>query len=290
MPGDRTTRTIAVVDVAAARRKSRARRRAPWLKVRASLVLMSLPLVVFLALPVITVILRAPPTLFLRHLGDAAVIKAMWLSCTTTITTTIVTILAGTPLAYLLARHRFRGRSLVETLVEAPMVLPPAVAGLGLLLAFGRRGLVGGPLSTLGLNIAFTEVAVILAQLFVAAPFYVKAAIGGFSGVDREVEQAAALDGASGWQIFHMVTAPLAWPALFGGVVMTWARALGEFGATLIFAGNLPGRTQTMPLAIYLGFELDLSVALTLAVILLVISFAILLLVKGALRSRMLVS
>lgn len=277
-------------DVATARPKSRANRRAPWLKARASLVLMSLPLVIFLALPVITVVLRAPPTLFLRHLRDVAVIQAVWLSCTTTITTTIVTILAGTPLAYLLARHRFRGRSLVETLVEAPMVLPPAVAGLGLLLAFGRRGLVGAPLSQLGLNIAFTEVAVILAQLFVAAPFYVKAAIGGFSAVEREVEQAAALDGASGWQTFRMVTAPLAWPALFGGVVMTWARALGEFGATLIFAGNLPGRTQTMPLAIYLGFELDLSVALTLAVILLLISFAILLLVKGALRSRMLVS
>ena len=166
------------------------------------------------------------------------------------------------------------------------MVLPPSVAGIVLLLAFGRRGLLGAYLSAAGIDIAFTSVAVVLAQLFVAAPFYVKAAISAFGGVDRDLEQAAALDGASGWGIFRHVTVPLAWPVLFGGAVMSWARALGEFGATIIFAGNFPGRTQTMPLAIYIGFELELSRALTLSVILLVISFLVLFVVKGLLRQR----
>ena len=123
-----------------------------------------------------------------------------------------------------------------------------------------------------------------LAQLFVAAPFYIKAAAAGFAGIDRELEQAAALDGASPFQVFRYVTAPLSWTALFGGAVMTWARALGEFGATIIFAGNFIGRTQTMPLAIYQGFEQELNVALTLSVILLAVSFAVLFLVKGVLR------
>ena len=194
--------------------------------------------------------------------------------------------LMDTPLAYWLARHRFRGRQLIDTLLDLPMVLPPAVAGIALLVAFGRRGLVGASLNELGITLAFTQTAVVLAQLFVAAPFYVKAAIAGFGAVDQDLEQAAALDGASGWGIFRYITVPLAWPTLFGGAVMTWARALGEFGATIIFAGNFPGRTQTMPLAIYIGFELDLNVALTLAVILLATSFFVLFVVKGLLRQR----
>jgi molybdate transport system permease protein len=126
----------------------------------------------------------------------------------------------------------------------------------------------------------------VLAQVFVAAPFYIKAAIAGFEGIERELEQAAAIDGADHWRIFRHITAPLAWSSLLGGAVMTWARALGEFGATIIFAGNFPGRTQTMPLAIYIGLELDLSTALTLSVILLSVSFLVLLLVKGLLRQR----
>ncbi|HSH81655.1 MAG TPA: molybdate ABC transporter permease subunit, partial [Herpetosiphonaceae bacterium] len=180
--------------------------------------------------------------------------------------------------------HTFRGRTLLETLIEAPMVLPPAVAGVGLLLAFGRRGIWGSYLESLGIALAFTPAAVVMAQLFVAAPFYVKSAVGGFLEVDQELEQAAELDGASAWQVFRHVTVPLSLPALLGGAVMTWARALGEFGATILFAGNLPGRTQTMPLAIYLGFELDLSVALTLAVILLACSFGVLILTRGLLK------
>ncbi|MCB0164190.1 MAG: ABC transporter permease subunit, partial [Anaerolineae bacterium] len=156
-----------------------------------------------------------------------------------------------------------------------------------LLMAFGRRGLVGEWLEVGGLHIAFTQVAVVLAQTFIAAPFYVKAAMLGFAGVDRDLEQAAALDGAGGWQAFRFVTLPLAWTALLSGAVMTWARALGEFGATIIFAGNYPGRTQTMPLAIYIGFELDLDIALTLSVILVGCSFVVLLVVKGLLQREL---
>ncbi|MCB0222962.1 MAG: ABC transporter permease subunit, partial [Anaerolineae bacterium] len=153
------------------------------------------------------------------------------------------------------------------------------------LMAFGRRGILGSYLEIMGVSIAFTQIAVVMAQTFVAAPFYVKAAILGFSSIEPELEQAAALDGASGRQIFRFITIPLSWMALLSGMVMTWARALGEFGATIIFAGNFPGRTQTMPLAIYIGFELDLDVALTLAVILIGFSFLVLMIVKGILRS-----
>jgi molybdate transport system permease protein len=154
-------------------------------------------------------------------------------------------------------------------------------------MAFGRRGLVGEWLEIWGLHIAFTQVAVILAQTFIAATFYVKAAALGFGSIDNDLEQAAALDGAGGWQVFRFITLPLSWSALLSGAVMTWARALGEFGATIIFAGNYPGRTQTMPLAIYIGFELDLDVALTLAVILVGCSFVVLMIVKGLLQREL---
>src|SRR5690606_14245397 len=153
--------------------------------------------------------------------------------------------------------------------------------GIALLLAFGRRGLFGQYLDAWSIHIAFTQTAFVMAQLFVASPLFIRAAASGFAAIDPELEQAAALDGASGWQIFSLITLPLARTALLGGAVMTWARALGEFGATIIFAGNFPGRTQTMPIAIYLGFELDLNIALTLAIILLAASFLVLLVVKG---------
>jgi molybdate transport system permease protein len=164
--------------------------------------------------------------------------------------------------------------------LDLPMVLPPSVAGIALLIAWGRRGVLGQYLDAAGISIAFSTVAVVIAQTFVAAPFYIKAAAAGFASVERELEQAAAIDGATPWRVFTAITLPLARPALLGGLVMTWARALGEFGATIIFAGNFPGRTQTMPLAIYLGFELQFDVALTLAVILLGTSFAVLFVVK----------
>jgi molybdate transport system permease protein len=145
---------------------------------------------------------------------------------------------------------------------------------------------VGQTLAGFGLEIAFTPVAVVLAHTFVAAPFYVQAAKAAFSGVDRDLEQAAAVDGATPLRVFQLITVPLTLPALFGGILMTWARALGEFGATIIFAGNFPGRTQTMPLAIYIGFEIDLQSALTLSFVLLVLSLTVLLVVRGVLRQR----
>jgi molybdate transport system permease protein len=248
--------------------------------------LVSLPLILFFALPLLALVLRVSPTDVVEGLGELEVRQAISLSLTTTLVTVGITVLFGTPLAYLLARRRFVGRTVVDTLIDLPMVLPPAVAGIALLVTFGRRGLLGQYLEIGGIEIAFTQTAVVLAQTFVAAPFYVKTALGAFSNLNRDLEEAAALDGASSQQIFRFVTLPLTLPALFGGAVMTWARALGEFGATIIFAGNFPGRTQTMPLAIYIGFEIDLRIALTLAVILLAVSFTVLLVVKGLLRQR----
>ena len=250
------------------------------------LVLASVPVLLFLIVPLLALVLRIAPAQLLANLLNTEVAQAIWLSIVTTLLTLLLTIVAGTPLAYLLARRRFRGRAVLDTLIDLPMVLPPSVAGIALLVAFGRRGLLGQYLSSLGLEVAFTQTAVILAQTFVAAPLYIKAAMAGFAGVDRELEQAAALDGANGLDVFRYVTLPLAGMSLLAGAVMTWARALGEFGATIIFAGNFPGRTQTMPLAIYIGFELELNVALTLSVILLGTSFAVLFLVKGVLRQH----
>lgn len=245
---------------------------------------LSLPLLGFLVLPLAALFLRTSPTHFRANLADPRVLQAITLSLETSLITALATVVLGTPVAYLLARRRFPLRRLVDTLVDLPTVLPPAVAGVALLVAFGRRGLIGGLLAGAGIYIAFTSVAVVMAQTFVAAPFYVKAAMIGFASIDRELEQAAALDGANSWQVFRQISVPLTRPALLGGCVMTWARALGEFGATIIFAGNLPGRTQTMPLAIYMGFEVDLDIALTLSVILVACSFLVLMLVKGLLQ------
>jgi molybdate transport system permease protein len=243
-----------------------------------------LPLLALLTLPLISLVLKTPPLAVLASLGDATTRQAIALSLRTSLLTVLVVVLFGTPLAYLLARKRLRGASLLEVVLDLPTVLPPAVAGLALLMAFGRRGLLGGWLAGLGIQLPFTPFAVVMAQTFVAAPYYIKAAALGLSGVSNELEQAAALDGATPLQTFRYVTLRLAWQGIVGGIALCWARALGEFGATIIFAGNLPGRTQTMPLAVYLGFELDLTRALTLAVILLAISFVILVAVRTILR------
>ncbi len=246
----------------------------------------SLPIILLVLLPLLALVLRVTPADFIAALAEPSVGQALQLSFTTTLISTVLVLIFGTPAAYLLARRRFPGHALVETLLEIPMVLPPAVAGIALLVAFGRRGLFGPWLEVAGIDIAFTQVAVILAQLFVAGPFYVKAATSAFAEGDREVEQAAAVDGAGPIGVFRHVTLPLAIVPLIGGTVMMWARALGEFGATIIFAGNFPGRTQTMPLAIYLGFELDLKVSIVLGVIFLLIAGVVLLLVKGILRRQ----
>lgn len=240
----------------------------------------AVPMILFLTLPLLALIWRTELTDIITHLAQPVARRAIVLSLWTSATATLLSVLLGTPLAVLMTRRQFRGRRALDTLIDLPTVLPPAVAGLALLMAFGRRGMLGQGLSVAGIEIAFTSLAVILAQLFVASPYYIRAAIGGLSRSAVALEEAAALDGADGRQIFRFVTVPLARASLLGGLVMTWARALGDFGATILFAGNYPGRTQTMPLAIYIGFELDLDVALALSVVLMATAFAILLLVK----------
>jgi molybdate transport system permease protein len=203
---------------------------------------------------------------------DPSVLQAMKLSLVTSALAALFAVLAGTPLAYALANWEFRGRSLVEILIDLTLVLPPSVAGVALLIAFGRRGAFGPALAVFGIHLPFSTAAVVLAQLFVAAPFFVRAARIGFEAIDQQLQEAATTEGASPWQLFRFVMLPLAWRAVLGGLVLCWTRALGEFGATILFAGNMPGRTQTMPLAIYLGFERDIGVALALSVILMAVS------------------
>jgi molybdate transport system permease protein len=176
---------------------------------------------------------------------------ALRLSAITTLLTLMLAVTLGTPLAFVLARRNFPGREAIDTLIGLPIVLPPAVAGVGLLMAFGRRGLLGPTLAGLGVTVGFTTAAVVLAQLFVSAPFYVRAARTAFESVDQELEIVSRTLGVSNWRTFWRVTVPVALPGLISGSVFCWARALGEFGATIMFAGSFQGRTQTMPLAIY---------------------------------------
>jgi molybdate transport system permease protein len=252
----------------------------PRAKISAVWRYLSLPMLIFLSIPIIALFLRISPTSLIENLRQPEVLQAIGLSLVTTIISTLLIIIAGTPLAFTHSRGPYRFSRLVDTLIDLPLVLPPAVAGVALLMAFGRRGILGGFLADFGIQIAFTPIAVIIVQVFVAAPFYIKSASLAFANIDRELEHSAALDGASSLQIFRYLTMPLSWSALLGGGVMSWARALGEFGATIIFAGNFPGRTQTMPLAIYIGFEMDLDIALTLSVILILLSFLALFVAK----------
>ncbi len=219
----------------------------------------------FLGLPVVTLVARAILDGSLVHaLGSPVVLDALVLSLVTTAISLTITVVMGLPLAFVLARWRFRGKGLVEAIVDLPIVLPPSVAGLALLLVFGRLGLLGAPLHELGISVSFTMVAVVLAQTFVSAPFFIRSARTGLAGVDRDLEDAARVDGASERQLFRTITTPLAGAALAGGLTMCWARALGEFGATIMFAGNVMGRTQTLPLVVYGEFQggaLDASIA-----------------------------
>jgi len=245
--------------------------------------------VVILALPLVALFWRVGGSgIFPESIRKPIVVQSLRLTAATSLITLLVSVALGTPLAYGLARARFPGKRLIDTLVDLPIVLPPVVAGVGLLVAFGRRGLVGRyfqgsytvPLIGLRLpelSLSFSTTAVVLAQIFVSAPFFIRAARAGFARVEREVEDAAAIDGASPWQIFRLITVPLCLPALSSGLVLCWARAVGEFGATMMFAGNFQGRTQTLPLAIMGALESDLDAALSIAVLLVVLSFALLL-------------
>jgi molybdate transport system permease protein len=242
-------------------------------------------LVLGLALPLLALIWRTVQLGALpAALGNPTVLAALQLSLVTSSAALGLALLLGTPLAYILARVPFPGRGVVEALVEVPIVLPPAVAGIALLMAFGRRGILGGPLAALGVGLAFTPAAVVLAQCFVAVPFYVRSAKAGFLGVDRELEHTAFTLGASPLRTFWRVTVPLASPSLTAGAVLCWARALGEFGATVMFAGSFRGRTQTMPLAIYAALETDLGAALALGTVLVVVSVLVLGVVRLATR------
>ncbi len=220
---------------------------------------------VFLALPIVTLVGRAAIDGSLgRAIAEPIVIEALTLSLTTTAISLLATVALGLPLAYVLARRPFPGARWLEAIVDLPIVLPPAVAGLALLLLLGRRGLLGAPLDLLGISVPFTTLAVILAQTFVSAPFFIRSARAGLAAVDRDLEDAARVDGASERQVLRQITIPLAGTALAAGLVMSWARSLGEFGATIMFAGNVEGRTQTLPLVVYGAFQggdLDGSVA-----------------------------
>lgn len=249
--------------------------------------LMTFPLILFIALPVLAIFLHLTPADVLESLRAESVAQAIRLSLVTSVSAVALTLLLGTPVAYLLFRRRSFIYRVIDTLIDLPTVLPPAVAGVALLMAFGRQGLLGGSLQALGINIPFTTAAVILAQTFIAAPLYVKSAALGFASVDCELKKSAALDGASRWQVFRYIMVPMAWMSILSGSALTWARAMGEFGATIIFAGNFSGRTQTMPLAIYIGFEIDLKVALTLSAILICFSFIVLAVVKGFLHNHL---
>ena len=236
----------------------------------------------FLIVPVVALVVRSLVEGALSvALTTPAIVDALVLSLSTTSISLAVVVLVGTPLAFFLARRRFPGAGLLDAAVNVPIVLPPSVAGLALLLVFGRFGVIGQTLEAFGISIPFTTAAVILAQIFVAAPFYVLAARTGLAGMDREIEDAARVDGASEGQVFRLVMVPLAWPALLAGLVMCWARAMGEFGATIMFAGSVPGRTQTLPLAVYAEFgagELDASLAA--AAILVIAAFGVLVAVR----------
>jgi len=230
-----------------------------------SLIVVAALFALFLGLPVLTLVLRAIlDGSLVVAVASPVVLDALWLSLVTTAVSLVITVTLGLPLAFVLARRRFRGKGWIEAIVDLPIVLPPSVAGLALLLVFGRRGLLGAPFDVVGISVSFTTIAVILAQTFVSAPFFIRSARAGIAGVDRDLEDAARVDGASERQVFRTITVPLAGAALAAGLVMSWARSLGEFGATIMFAGNVELRTQTLPLVVYSEFQggdLDASIA-----------------------------
>jgi molybdate transport system permease protein len=232
-------------------------------------------------LPLVGLLLRAPWATLPARLTAPGVLAALRLSLVTATLATGMCLLLGVPLAWLLARTGLPGRRFVRALVTVPLVLPPVVGGVALLLVFGRRGLVGEWLdATFGFTLPFTTAGVVVAEAFVAMPFLVISVEGALRGADVRYEEAAATLGASRWTAFRRVTLPLIAPGVAAGAVLCWARALGEFGATITFAGNFPGRTQTMPLAVYLALEQDLDAAIVLSLVLLVVSVTILLVLR----------
>ena len=244
-------------------------------------VILALVALAFLALPVVALLLRALGSgAVMDAIAGRAVLDALLLSLSSTVVSLIIVVVLGTPLAFLLARTSFRGKALAEALVDLPIVLPPSVAGLALLFAYGRNGVAGAALEVAGLTLPFTTLAVIVAQVFVASPFYIRAARAGFRSVEPDVEEAARVDGASENAILGRITLPLSGPAIAAGLVLAWARALGEFGATILFAGLIEGRTQTLPLLVYSEFQEGVDAAVTAATILVLAALGVLIAVR----------
>lgn len=247
------------------------RRSATWQERLSTLTALAfaIALAAFFIIPFISLVWRAVTLEGELTTNNLSVLAALTLSLGTTAVSVLLTVLLGTPLAYFLARFQFPLKWLLTIFIELPIVMPPVVAGLALLSAFGRRGLIGQSLATLNISITFTVTAVILAQLFVSAPFYIRAAQSRFQSLPKAYEDAAAVDGATRWIIFWRIILPQSNQALLTGLILSWARALGEFGATILFAGNLQGRTQTMPLLVYSALEQNLRVTFITALILL---------------------
>lgn len=241
------------------------------------LAFLGLPAAGLVIVPIVAVVWRTPWSSFWSSISNDTSRTALALSLRTSLIATLLALVFGTPLAWMLANSQFRGRALVRALLVLPMVLPPVVGGVALLFAFGRRGLVGGVLDDwFGIRLAFTETATVMAEFFVAAPFFIVVMEAAFQQVDQRVLGAARTFGAGPWRCFLTVTVPLVRPSLIAGLVLTWARALGEFGATITFAGNTPGRTQTVPLAVYSALESGNDSALALSMLMVAVSVAIL--------------
>lgn len=240
----------------------------------------------FISLPILSLIVWTVSEDSWRAMASPQAREALFLSMKTTGISLAILILLGTPAAYLLARVDFPGNRALNALMDLPVVLPPSAAGIALLLAFGRFGLVGEYLNVFGVTLTFTTIAVVMAEVFVAAPFYVRQAATGFAEIATDIEEAGLVDGAGRAGVFFRITLPLAFPALVAGALMAWARALGEFGATVIFAGNFPGVTQTIPLAIFANFQRDLDAAVALSVLVLGFAFTVMLTVRYLTRER----
>lgn len=238
--------------------------------------------VAFLVIPLVALLAQAPWASFGAIVSTPAAMDALRLSLFTSVSATAIAAVIGIPLAWLLAREILPGSRLIRALVIVPLLLPPVVSGVALLAAFGRHGAVGGFLySTFGIQLPFTTAGVILAETFVAMPFLILTLEGAFRTLDRRFEDAATTLGASSWTVFRRITIPLVGPSIVAGAVLCWARALGEFGATITFAGNFPGVTQTMPLAVYTALESDRDVAIALSILLLTVCVGVLVALRG---------
>lgn len=242
------------------------------------------PALLLILVPLLALAGRANPSMVWETFGQRDTHEAIFLSLRTTLIAVCLVAVIGFPLAYFVARSRSKFARAVDAISDLPIVLPPAAAGIALLAAFGREGLVGQPLDRIGIQVTFTSAAVVIAQAFVALPYFVRSAAEGLRKVDSDTLSAGAIDGASIMQTISRIVLPQCRGALWAGILLAWARALGEFGATLMFAGNFVGRTQTVPLAIYAGFESDLNVAIALSVVLLALAVIVLVAARLAVR------